>query len=104
MAPASTCGPNSTKSKRRCAGSPGKEPPERAALWSRLEKTSFLTGDEKRASIGYGPRPSAKYSPDQPRDETGRWTNTGAGGGGDGTGPFDPGASPRSVLDLSVLT
>ncbi len=29
---------------------------EREALWARLEKASFLTDDEKRASIGYGPR------------------------------------------------
>ena len=30
--------------------------PERDALWSRLEKTTFLTDDEKRAIIGYGPK------------------------------------------------
>ena len=28
---------------------------EREALWARLERTSFLTVDEKRAAIGYGP-------------------------------------------------
>ncbi len=28
---------------------------EREALWARLERTSFLTQDEKRAAIGYGP-------------------------------------------------
>ena len=27
--------------------------PERDALWSRLERTSFLTSAEKRAAIGY---------------------------------------------------
>jgi Bacterial CdiA-CT RNAse A domain len=26
-------------------------------LWSRLQATSFLTDDEKRAAIGYGPKP-----------------------------------------------
>ena len=31
--------------------------PEREALWTRLEKASFLTGDEKRAAAGYGPNP-----------------------------------------------
>jgi phage portal protein BeeE len=28
---------------------------EREALWSRLERASFLTVDEKRAAVGYGP-------------------------------------------------
>jgi HK97 family phage portal protein len=28
---------------------------EREALWARLEKASFLTTDEKRAAVGYGP-------------------------------------------------
>jgi hypothetical protein len=31
---------------------------EREALWTRLEKASFLTNDEKRAAIGYGPLPT----------------------------------------------
>ena len=62
---------------------------EREALWARLEKATFLTANEKRAAIGYGPlegsdpaglTPGAKYSPDQPRDEIGRWT-TGGGSG-----------------------
>jgi HK97 family phage portal protein len=30
--------------------------PEREALWSRLEKASFITVDEKRAAAGYGPK------------------------------------------------
>ena len=30
---------------------------EREALWTRLEKASFLTTDEKRAAVGYGPMP-----------------------------------------------
>lgn len=28
---------------------------EREALWARLERSSFLTSDEKRAAVGYGP-------------------------------------------------
>jgi phage portal protein BeeE len=30
---------------------------EREALWSRIDKASFLTLDEKRAAVGYGPMP-----------------------------------------------
>jgi phage portal protein BeeE len=30
---------------------------EREALWARLQGVSFLTDDEKRAAIGYGPLP-----------------------------------------------
>lgn len=29
--------------------------PDREALWARLEKASFLSPDEKRAAVGYGP-------------------------------------------------
>ena len=36
---------------------------EREALWSRLEAASFLTDDEKRAVIGYGPKGAAKGAP-----------------------------------------
>jgi HK97 family phage portal protein len=28
---------------------------ERAALWARVGAADFLTGDEKRAAVGYGP-------------------------------------------------
>ena len=28
---------------------------EREALWRRLEQASFLTADEKRNAVGYGP-------------------------------------------------
>jgi HK97 family phage portal protein len=54
---------------------------ERDALWSRLEKTTFLTADEKRAAIGYAPLDAAgrKYRPDQARDDAGRWTDEGGG-------------------------
>ena len=50
--------------------------PEREALWSSLEKTSFLTDNEKRALIGYGPRPpenpaaKANFNPTQPSSAT----------------------------------
>ena len=29
---------------------------DREALWARLERASFLTDDEKRAAVGYGPK------------------------------------------------
>jgi len=29
------------------------------AIWDRVEKASFLTEDEKRAAVGYGPRTPA---------------------------------------------
>jgi len=59
-----------------------------------LEKTSFLTPNEKREAAGYGsvqggdqlkfsPPIRLKYSPDQPRDDQGQWTS------GDG-GEFPP--------------
>jgi len=32
---------------------------ERQALWERVERASFLTVDEKRAAVGYGPREAA---------------------------------------------
>lgn len=55
--------------------------------WYRLEKTTFLTPDEKRAVIGYAPlgdtplAASLKYRSDQARDDTGRWTDEGGGEG-----------------------
>ncbi len=71
--------------------------PERDALWSRLERTSFLTDAEKRAAIGYttdteggdsATRPFArKYREDQARDDQGKWVDEGGGsrdGGGEG--------------------
>ncbi len=73
--------------------------PERETLWARLEKTSFLTPDEKRAAIGYGPTPAGsrnkfhsptltdKFSPTQPRIPAGQpgggqWTDGDGDGGG----------------------
>lgn len=37
---------------------------ERDALWTRLDAATFLTEDEKRAAVGYGPRATA--DPGQP--------------------------------------
>ena len=48
-----------------------------AASLRRTGAASFLSDEEKRAALGYGPL-ARKYSPDQPRDEQGRWTLTGA--------------------------
>lgn len=77
---------------------------EREALWARIERASFLTLDEKRAAVGYGPAPReevvprsdvadaptfegaaapfAKYDPNQPRvgagnSDGGQWTDGG---------------------------
>jgi hypothetical protein len=72
--------------------------PEREALWTRVDKATFLTQNEKRAAVGYGPVEdggndlSRKYRPDQPRVPAGqsgggRWTDEGgASGGGRGDG------------------
>jgi HK97 family phage portal protein len=50
---------------------------ERETEWRRVGAATFLSDEEKRAALGYGPL-ARKYSPDQPRDEQGRWTLTGA--------------------------
>lgn len=94
---------------------------EREALWARLQATSFLTDDEKRAAIGYGPMPEAepqddsaalpplggapidldaKFDPDQPRvpagsSDGGQWTD---GGGGSGSGEILSDANPDGWL------
>ncbi|MGE3066802.1 MAG: phage portal protein [Hyphomicrobiaceae bacterium] len=51
---------------------------EREALWARVDKAGFLTTDEKRAAVGYGPlaEPDAAggkagFNPGQPRDGVG---------------------------------
>ncbi len=76
---------------------------EREALWARLERASFLTLNEKRAAVGYGPVEGGdaeralptesgsllvlrKYRPDQARaprgtPEGGQWVDEGGGGG-----------------------
>jgi HK97 family phage portal protein len=51
---------------------------EREALWSRIDKATFLTPNEKRAAVGYGPLDdsgnelSLKFRPDQPRVPAGQ--------------------------------
>jgi hypothetical protein len=76
---------------------------EREALWARLEKASFLTADEKRSAVGYGPLAEggmgekAGFRPDQPRVPAGspgggRWTD----GGGVGSGQPENGDSNGS--------
>jgi len=54
--------------------------PEREALWTRLEKTSFLTDDEKRSAAGYGPKPLTKFNPHH--DPSNGQFTSGPGGGG----------------------
>ena len=55
---------------------------EREALWTRIDKATFLTPNEKCAAVGYGSldghgdQSSQKYRPDQARDKVGRWTDT----------------------------
>lgn len=92
--------------------------PERDALWARIERTSFLSNDEKCAAVRYGDKPEGgdcanrpfarKYREDQARDDQGRWVDEGGGedeqGGGDytdiefkptaGRGPGKPPAPP----------
>lgn len=51
--------------------------PERDALWTRLDKATFLSSDEKREAAGYGPRNapgqsgSETFDPNQPADAHG---------------------------------
>jgi HK97 family phage portal protein len=54
---------------------------ERESLWKRIGAASFLSDDEKRQAVGYGPRGAErKFSPDQPRVPAGnpgggQWTS-----------------------------
>jgi HK97 family phage portal protein len=58
---------------------------EREALWTRIDKATFLTPNEKRAAAGYGPLDDgdiigkANFSPGQLRDDLGRWADEGGG-------------------------
>jgi hypothetical protein len=57
---------------------------ERDALWTRVDAATFLTNDEKRAAVGYGPNgeaatPTQKFNPNH--DELGRFAT------GDGSDP-----------------
>ena len=74
--------------------------PERDALWQSLEKVSFLTDDEKRALIGYGPKPAtAKFNPHHlPAGPGGGQFTTAPDGEGDGSERPQPAQSrgPRN--------
>ena len=65
---------------------------EREALWTRVDKATFLTQNEKRAAVGYGlidsgDERASKYNPHH--DELGRFTTAeGAASGGGGLKPF----------------
>ena len=75
---------------------------DRDAQWARLQATDFLTDDEKRAAVGYGPKPADlahKYCPDQPRDEQGRWADGGGFGGKIPRDVVEPGAGDKPVRE-----
>ena len=71
---------------------------ERASEWARVGKAGFLTLDEQRQALGYGPAPKdaiflkrvdleRRYAPDQPRvpagnPDGGQWTSGGGFAGG----------------------
>jgi hypothetical protein len=96
--------------------------PEREALWSRVDKATFLTQNEKRAAVGYGPldqdgdQISRKYRPDQARVPAGQsgggqWTSDGSAADTSESTPSDPnvipvarkpGGLPRAVWDKTV--
>jgi HK97 family phage portal protein len=70
---------------------------ERDAQWARLEKSSFLTDDEKRAAIGYGPKQPTnpadqKFNPNH--DALGRFTTGDGDSGGNKDPNFIPAAAP----------
>ncbi len=79
---------------------------ERASEWEHVGKAAFLTLDEQREAVGYGPAPKEalfakrdialerRYRPDQPRvpagnSGAGQWTSDGVGGGSDWNGSND---------------
>src|SRR5581483_12095021 len=75
----------------------------------RIDKATFLTANEKRAAVGYGPlddgsdRVLQKYSPDQPRVPAGQpgggqWTS-GESGSGVGVGDNQ---SPLLAIDKPI--
>ena len=78
---------------------------EREALWSRVDKATFLTTDEKRSAVGYGPLEDRgndlfrKYRPDQPRVAAGapgggQWTSDGSGNDAPPSHEGDPNVIP----------
>jgi HK97 family phage portal protein len=102
---------------------------EREALWARLERASFLTANEKRTALGYGPlelggdtlpgaeaplslssieprgadlpRPFLKYSPDQPRVPRGDPEGGQWRDGGGGSGAASAGSDDRVISDAN---
>lgn len=78
---------------------------EREALWTRIDKASFLTANEKRAAVGYGPLDEGgnalalKFRPDQPRVPAGQpgggqWTGDGSGSDASESPADDPNVIP----------
>jgi len=91
---------------------------ERAAEWERVGKAAFLTPDEQREALGYGPAPKEalfakrdvglerRYSPDQPRVPAGnsgggRWTSGGGFSGGGSGGARDVGGRVQTALNAN---
>lgn len=88
---------------------------ERAAEWDRIGKAGFLTLDEQREAVGYGPAPrnamfgkdggaglERRYSPSQPRVPAGSsdgGRRTSGGGGGRFSGSIDVVDGMSSVTD-----
>ena len=66
---------------------------EREALWARIERASFLTLDEKRAAVGYGPAPREEAAP-EPSDEA---APSFGGKAGSFRGPDDSPAGSRPL-------
>ncbi|MEQ1697822.1 MAG: phage portal protein [Hyphomicrobiaceae bacterium] len=83
--------------------------PEREALWSLLEKTTFLTAAEKRLVVGYPaetePGKILKFNPGQPRNPAGS-SNGGRWVGSNGTATLiaarKKGGIPKVVYDWAV--
>jgi hypothetical protein len=78
---------------------------EREALWTRIDKATFLTPNEKRAAAGYGSLGGGdefKFNPDQPRYPAGqtgggRWTD----GGGDGDAVSESNPPDARVIPIA---
>ena len=66
-----------------------------------LEEAHEFTGGKGRKGVG-DRKPAKDYSPDQPRDESGRWSDTGGGGDVGGLAYMSPGVPPKPKLKESV--
>jgi hypothetical protein len=90
---------------------------EREALWARLNQVTFLTINEKRAAVGYGPlerdgpgdsdeqEEKTGFDPSQPRvpeggPDSGQWT----GDGGGGSGGFESDASRKRRTRRNIVS